>query len=139
MKTFIHKIRVYFRDTDAGGVVYHANYLAFAEEARTQALLTLSPEYTNQAMMAKGEVFVVRRCEVDFIRPAKLDDELEIYSNVEELGGASAVFVQEIKRGEELLVKLKIQVAAININTARPLRFNPQLKLELKEYMKTEE
>ena len=139
MKTFTYSRRVYFRDTDAGGVVYHANYLAFAEEARTQALLTLSPDYTNQAMMAKGEVFVVCRCEVDFVRPAKLDDELVIYSNVLKLGAASALFGQEIKRGEELLAKVKVQVAAVDVSSGRPLRFNPQLKEELKEYLKTEE
>ena len=89
--------------------------------------------------MAKGEVFVVCRCEVDFVRPAKLDDELVIYSNVLKLGAASALFGQEIKRGEELLAKVKVQVAAVDVSSGRPLRFNPQLKEELKEYLKTEE
>ncbi len=139
MKSFVYNRRVYFRDTDAGGVVYHANYLAFAEEARTQALLSLSEDFSNVAMMQKGEVFVVVHCEVDFIKSAKLDDQLVIYSNVLKLAPASAVFLQNIMKNDTLLAKLKVKVAAINMASGRPISFNPKLKELLKQYIKTEE
>src|SRR5262245_48728254 len=96
----IHRqqIRVYFEDTDAAGIVYYANYLKFAERARTDWLRDLGISHAD--MMTKdGLVLVVRRCEIEYLKPAKLDDMLTVETEVEKLAGASVDLVQRVLRG----------------------------------------
>ena len=83
--THVFAVRVYYEDTDAGGVVYHANYLRFAERARSEMLRALGIPHT-QMLRDDGLAWTVSRCEVDFVRPARLDDALEVYSRLLEIG-----------------------------------------------------
>ena len=84
----VFPVRVYYEDTDAGGVVYYANYLKFAERARTEMMHLLDAGYRD-LITARTVAFAVRRCEVDFLAPARLDDVLEVRTSVTETGGAS--------------------------------------------------
>ena len=105
-------IRVYYEDTDAAGIVYHANYLRFAERARTEMLreLGISQERLRRD---EGIAFAVRRCTVDFRLPARLDDELLVESRLAALRGASLDLVQRVRRDGEELATLDVQVACI--------------------------
>ena len=92
---FILHARVYYEDTDAGGVVYYANYLRFFERARTELLRQAGAG--RALLQAQDELgFVVRRVEADYLAPARLDDALEIHASIERLGGASADFIQAV-------------------------------------------
>ena len=135
MKVFTYRVRICFKDTDAGGVVYHANYLALAEQARNAWQLMIDDNYTNRKMMERGEVFVIRSANLEYFRPAMLDDDIDIVCMVREIGGASGTFYQEFKRGDELLATLNIKVVMIDMKTGRPKRFVPELKEKYAEYM----
>jgi acyl-CoA thioester hydrolase len=105
-------LRVYYEDTDAGGLVYYANYLKFAERARTEWLRALGFESSDLAASA-GAGWVVRRCEVDYLRPARLDDEVEVRTRVVALGGASADLEQTVLRGAVELARLLLRLALV--------------------------
>lgn len=106
-------IRVYYEDTDAGGIVYHANYLNFAERARTEALREAG---IDQSALWKthGIGFVVRKATVDYSRPARLDDMLAVETHLEKWGRASLTLVQTIRRGSETLANVHIKLAVID-------------------------
>ena len=106
-------IRVYFEDTDAGGIVYHANYLKFMERGRT-SLLRLAGWKQSQIVADTGVAFAVRRMTIDFSAPAKLDDTLEVLTKINDIRGASFAAAQWIERDGRKLVGAEIQVAAIN-------------------------
>jgi acyl-CoA thioester hydrolase len=91
----IFRLRVYYEDTDAGGVVYYANYLRFAERARTEMLRERGIE-SSRLMAEEGVAFAVRRCAADYLRPARLDDRLEVRTRLTALGGASLDLEQRI-------------------------------------------
>lgn len=120
MTTHRQAIRVYFEDTDAAGIVYYANYLKFAERARTDMLRDLGISHADM-MTRDGLVLVVRRCKIDYLKPAKLDDMLTIETEVAALGGASVDLIQRVLRGGELLTKLKVLVVCIG-RDGRPHR-----------------
>lgn len=105
-------VRVYYEDTDAGGVVYYANYLRFLERARTEWLRTLG--FDQSALMAEGVAFAARSVAAEYLKPARLDDELAVVSHIESLGRAQVVFVQRIERGGELLVDAKMRIACFD-------------------------
>lgn len=105
-------IRVYYEDTDAGGIVYYANYLKFAERARTEMLRSIG--VGHRAMRdASGVAFAVRRCNVDYMAPAKLDDLLEVRTRITELHGASIEAEQIVVRDNEQLVRLHVMLVCI--------------------------
>lgn len=106
------KIRVYFEDTDAAGIVYYANYLKFAERARTDWLRDLGISHAEM-IKRDGLTLVVRRCAIDYLRPAHLDDELTIETELVKLGGASVDLAQRVLRGSELLADLKVLVVCV--------------------------
>jgi acyl-CoA thioester hydrolase len=120
MMTHRQAIRVYFEDTDAAGIVYYANYLKFAERARTDMLRALGISHAEM-MKRDGLVLVVRRCEIDYLKPAKLDDLLTIETEAAKLGGASAELRQRVLRDGELLADLKVLVVCIG-KDGRPHR-----------------
>jgi acyl-CoA thioester hydrolase len=107
------RLRVYFEDTDAGGIVYYANYLKYAERARTELLRTIGFE-SSVCMEKEGIGLAVRYCRADFIRPAKLDDQLEVATRVLKVKGASLRLSQVIKRGGEELVDMEIKLACMD-------------------------
>ncbi|MCB1907266.1 MAG: tol-pal system-associated acyl-CoA thioesterase [Rhodocyclaceae bacterium] len=107
-------VRVYFEDTDAGGVVYYANYLRFCERARTEWLRAKG--FGQQALIDEsGIAFVVRRFTADYLGSARLDDELEVVTSIERIGGASIDFVQAIVRGQVRLFTSRVTVACIDL------------------------
>ncbi|MDB5798115.1 MAG: ybgC [Paucimonas sp.] len=121
MAGFSWDVRVYFEDTDAGGIVFYANYLKFFERARTEWLRAAG---VNQQtlMQEEGRMFVVRSTAVDYFRPARLDDRLQISVVVEKLGRASVEFFQQARRqGEpDVLCSGRIKVACVDSAALRP-------------------
>lgn len=114
------RLRVYYEDTDAGGVVYHANYLKFAERARTEALIGLGLSQT--ALRAEsGLLFVVRALSVDFLAPARLEEELVVRTIVEEMGGARIIMRQDICRDARVIVSCRVTLVTIGAD-GRPTR-----------------
>ncbi len=108
-------IRVYYEDTDAAGIVYYANYLKFAERARTELLRQAG--LTHPRLVSDyGIAFVVRRCVVDYLMPARLDDELTVYSDVIEARCASLVLDQRIQRQKTLIASLRVTLACLGVN-----------------------
>jgi acyl-CoA thioester hydrolase len=118
----VFPIRVYYEDTDAGGIVYHSNYLKFAERGRTEVLRDLGIEHRS-LMASDGVAFAVRRCEIDYLAPARLDDELAVHTVLRALGNASVDLDQTIYRPADHreLARLAIRLAIIN-RDGRPTR-----------------
>ena len=107
-------LRVYYEDTDAVGIVYYANYLRYAERARTELMRELGVKGSN--LFFNSELaLVVRRCEVDYIRPAFLDDILVVATELQRIGGASIDIIQTIKRSCELLVSINITLGCMSL------------------------
>ena len=105
-------VRVYFENTDAGGVVYHGEYLKFLERARTEWLRHLG--YDHQALARDHRVvFVVTALAIEFAKPARLDDSLAVSVRLESLGKVRCVFAQEVRRDDEVLVKARVTVASV--------------------------
>jgi acyl-CoA thioester hydrolase len=112
-------IRVYYEDTDAAGIVYYANYLRFIERGRTELLRTLG--HDQNALMKEGIAFAVRSANVEFLKPARLDDLLLVETGIASLGRAQVTFTQRILRDRELLLDAKIRVACIDPVRGRPI------------------
>ncbi len=118
-KCFTWPVRVYYEDTDSGGVVYYANYLKFFERARTEWLRNFG---LNQDKLAQEEglIFVVRRAELEFERPARLDDLLELTVEPLKLARVYVQLAQEARRGAEVLARAEIQVVCLNRHNFKP-------------------
>jgi acyl-CoA thioester hydrolase len=126
-------VRVYYEDTDAGGVVYHANYLRFAERARTEALRDLGVPHAEMVSQ-HGVMFMVRRIKVDYLGPAFLDDSLIVITETREVGAASAVLRQSFVRAsmpERVLVALEIQLACVRLADQRAARMPSRWRIGL--------
>ena len=122
--------RVYFEDTDAGGVVYHAQYIKFLERARTEWLRYLG--FTNSELERKYKMlFVVSEIAVEFIKPARLDDAINISVSIENLGRVRVMFHQEIRRGEDTLVKARVTVATVAAETFKPIEIPTDVKKKM--------
>ncbi len=118
-------VRVYYEDTYFTGIVYHANYLRYMERGRTNYLRLLGTDhralFEETEKEAPGFAFVVRSMSVDFLKPARMDDVLEILTEPQEVKGASVTLQQRVMRGEELLVKARVRVAFVSGGRARPI------------------
>ena len=118
-------VRVYYEDTDFTGIVYHANYLRYMERGRTNYLRLLGADhralFEETAKEAPGFAFVVRAMNIDFLKPARMDDVLEVFTEPQEVRGASITLHQRVMRGDELLVKASVRVAFISEGRARPI------------------
>ena len=122
--------RVYWEDTDAGGVVYHAQYLAFLERARTEWLRARGKG--QELLRAEHDlVFAVRAMRIDFRNPARLDDALRVTVALRECRRASLVLVQSVRRGDDLLLDAEVRVAALSAATFRPKAIPQSLYDEL--------
>ncbi|HEY0832721.1 MAG TPA: tol-pal system-associated acyl-CoA thioesterase [Azospirillum sp.] len=113
-------LRVYYEDTDAGGIVYHANYLRFVERARTEMLRLVGPSHT-ELLAGAGVSFAVRHVGIDFVAPAKLDDTLEVETRITDIGGASFAVAQSVRRDGRELARADVKVVMIN-RAGRPTR-----------------
>lgn len=111
--------RVYWEDTDAGGLVYHAQYLAFLERARTEWVRALG--YGQDGLRRNhGLLFVVAGMQIGFLKPARLDDALEVTVELRRCRRASLIFAQTVRRGEETLISAEVRVAAVDAEHLRP-------------------
>lgn len=112
-------VRVYYEDTDAGGIVFYANYLKFFERARTEWLRAAGVGQ-QELLEAEGAAFVVKSASLDYHAPARLDDVLTIRTTVEKLGRASVQFAQQAWKGELLLTSASVKVGCVDTATMRP-------------------
>lgn len=128
---FSHPLRVYWEDTDAGGVVYHAQYVAFLERARSEWLRALGRDQVR-LRDEHDLVFAVRAMQVDFRAPARLDDLLEATVALRECRNASLVFAQEVRRGDRLLLSATVRIAVLAASSFRPRPLPDALYDELK-------
>ena len=136
MTEFSWPVRVYWEDTDAGGVVYHARYLAFLERARSEWMRARG--FDQEALRSRDDlVFVVRAMEIDFRAPARLDDQLQVSVRLLECRGASFVMSQRIERGGILLIEAKVRVAALQATNFRPRPIPEPLNSELKSFVES--
>jgi acyl-CoA thioester hydrolase len=127
---YVYQLRVYYQDTDAGGVVYHARYLDFAERARTEWLAELG--FTQTALAASHNmVIVLRSAELDYRNPALLDDWLEIHTQLCHIGGASIRLEQQVWRGDKALVILRLGMVCVDKKTLRPTKIPLPLRMVL--------
>jgi len=123
----IHRftLRVYYEDTDAGGVVYHANYLHYAERARTEALREAGIPHAEMVERC-NLMFMVHRAEIDYVRPAMLDDLLVVETETISVGGASVVLRQVVQGPNGTCASLRIKLACVAIGSNRPARIPPR-------------
>ena len=112
-------IRIYYEDTDSGGVVYYANYLKYCERGRTEFLRNLG--FKQQELMQQNVVFVVRKATVDYKLPARLDDEITVVTDIERIKRVSIIFKQTIKRKNDTLCQAEVVIACVNAETFTPI------------------
>ncbi len=124
-----HSIRVYYEDTDFSGFAQHVAYLRFFERGRTEFLRARG--INQSALFAEGRLnFVVRKMSIDYVKPARMDDELHVETAIARIGGASLEMAQRILRGEELIAEALVRVAAVADGRARRLPLALRAKLE---------
>ncbi len=131
-KRFAWPVRVYYEDTDAGGVVYYANYLKFFERARTEWLRGLG---LNQDKLAQREglIFVVRRALLDFARPARLDDMLEVTVEPLKIAHVYVKLAQEASCGTQVLARAEIKMACLNMRNFKPVAIPQSLRESIQQ------
>lgn len=125
------EVRVYYEDTDAGGIVFYANYLKFAERGRTEFLRAIGFDHRHMAD-AFGLGFVVRRCEVDYLRPAKLDDLLNVETTLTRLTPARFVMAQRVLRNDTILCELAVMLGCVD-REGKPGRIPEAVRAALAE------
>jgi acyl-CoA thioester hydrolase len=126
-------LRVYYEDTDAAGIVYYANYLRYAERARTEMLRGTG--FASSKLMAEnGLALGVRRCNVDYRRPARLDDELEVETRVVRVDGASLELEQLVYRDDEVLVAMDLKLGCMTLD-GKPARLPGDVRQALREHL----
>ena len=112
-KEFTHEIKVYYEDTDSGGVVYYSNYLKYLERARTEMISTIGLS-NNKLLEEYKTLIIVKSCNIEYLKSAKLEDKLQIYSSIESFNKASFVMIQNIKKNDDLIIKAKVKLVTVN-------------------------
>jgi len=131
-ENFFHKIKVYYEDTDSGGVVYYANYLKFLERARTEALFSIG--YSNKKIKEKfNSLIIVKSCNINYKKSANLEDELKIRSFVKSITKTSFFMNQIISRDEEIIVEAQIHLVFVNEN-GKPVKIPDEIYSQFKPY-----
>ena len=129
---FYHKVKIYYEDTDAGGVVYYANYLKFLERARTEALFSIG--FNNKKIKEKfNSLIIVKSCNIDYKKPAYLEDELTIRSFVKSITKTSFFMNQFINKGDDVIVEAKIHLVFVN-EKSKPVKIPDELYSKFKPY-----
>ena len=131
-KNFTHDVKVYYEDTDAGGVVYYANYLKYLERARTEALSNIGLSNTK-IKKDFGALKIVKSCNIEYKKSAYLEDDLKIKSFVDSISKTSFLMNQSIFKDEELIVEAKIHLVFIN-EKFKPVKIPEQILVEFKPY-----
>jgi acyl-CoA thioester hydrolase len=121
----VQRVRVYYEDTDFTGIVYHANYLRFMERGRTNYLRLIGADhralFEQTEQEAPGFAFVVRSMTIEFLKPARMDDVLDVVTEYEEIKGASITLKQQVRRGADVLIEAHVRVAFVSEGRARPI------------------
>ena len=135
--THVLPVRVYFEDTDFTGLVYHANFLKFCERGRSDFIRMLGIDHRSLANPKDGApaVFVVRRIEVDYLKPARIDEVLEVVTRCSEIGGATLVLSQDVRRDGETLARLKVSVVLVSY-AGKPQRLGQLVRGALERFVK---
>lgn len=128
---FSWTVRVYYEDTDAGGVVYYANYLKFAERARTEWLRSLGYEQTDLAQQ-HSVIFVVRSFAIDYLKPARFNDVLRVSVELIKVGAGQIELAQRVLRGHELMANCTVKVACVDFNRMRAVRIPQALATKIR-------
>lgn len=130
-KEFLLPVRVYYEDTDAEGIVYYANYLKFAERCRSEFLRFLGGHQQEDLQSEDRVGWVVRHCEIDYLKSAVLDDDLIVSCQVVKVGHASIVIHQEIRRESEILATVDLKAVYLSIKDKKPLKIMPEMVKKL--------
>ena len=132
-KLFRYDLKVFYEDTDAGGVVYYANYLKFLERARSEAIYSLG--FSNTQLKENfGIVIIVKSCNINYIKSAVFEDKLSVFSSLKKLSNTSFIMHQGIKRDEELLSTSEVCLVCIN-REKKPTKIPDELKSSLKDFI----
>jgi len=132
-KLFRYDLKVFYEDTDAGGVVYYANYLKFLERARSEAIYSLG--YSNTQLKEDfGIIIIVKSCNINYIKSAVFEDKLTVFSSIKKLSNTSFIMHQEIKRNDELLSTSEVCLVCIK-HDKKPTKIPELLKSLLKDFV----
>ena len=131
--SFKYEVKIYYEDTDAGGVVYYANYLKFLERARSEAIYEMG--FSNTELKKEfGVLIIVKSCNIDYKKPAIFEDKLSIISTIKEITKTSFIMEQNINRDTELIAYADIHLVSVNLD-GRPTKIPEILKNKLSEYI----
>ena len=131
-ENFFHKVKIYYEDTDSGGVVYYANYLKFLERARTEALFSIG--YSNKKIKDHFDsLIIVKACNIEYKKSAHLEDELSVRSFVKSITKTSFFMNQIITRGEDLIIEAQVHLVFVNKNGKRT-KIPDEIYLKFKPY-----
>ena len=131
-ENFFHTVKVYYEDTDSGGVVYYANYLKYLERARTEALFSIG--YSNKKVQDKfNSLIIVKSCNIEYKRPANLEDELTVRSFVKSITKTSFFMSQIITKKDEIIVEAKIHLVFVN-DQGKPVKIPDEIYSKFKPY-----
>ena len=132
-KEFIYNVKVYYEDTDAEGVVYYANYLKFLERARTEAIFSFGLTNTN-LLKEHGTLIIVKSCNINYIKPAKFEDNLKIVSKLKSITKTSFVMSQVFERDNKIISEAEVRLVTIN-KKGKPILIPKILKDKFKDYL----
>ena len=131
-ENFYHKLKVYYEDTDAGGIVYYANFLKYLERARTEALFSIG--FSNNKVQEQfGSLIIVKSCNIEYKKSAFLEDELTIRSFVKSITKTSFFMNQIITRGEDIIVEAQVHLVFIN-KDGKPVKIPEDIYTKFKPY-----
>ena len=131
-ENFFHKVKVYYEDTDSGGVVYYANYLKFLERARTEALFSIG--YSNKKIRENfGFLIIVKACNIEYKKSAHLEDELTVRSFVKSITKTSFFMNQIITKGDDIIVEAQIHLVFVNTE-GKPIKIPDEIYSKFKPY-----
>jgi len=131
-ENFFHKLKIYYEDTDSGGVVYYANYLKFLERARTEALYSIG--YSNKKVKEDFEsMIIVKSCNIDYKKPSYLEDELKVRSFVKSISKTSFLMNQIITRGDDVIVEAQVHLVFVD-KKGKPVKIPDQIYSKFKPY-----
>ena len=131
-ENFFHKLKVYYEDTDSGGVVYYANYLKFLERARTEALFSIG--YSNKKIQEMfNSLIIVKSCNIEYKKSAYLEDQLKVRSFVKSISKTSFFMNQIITKEEDIIVEAQIHLVFVN-SEGKPVKIPEEIHSKLKPY-----
>ena len=132
-KEFIHNVKIYYEDTDSGGVVYYANYLKFLERARSEIIYSF--DLSNKLLLNKyGVLIIVKSCNINYLKPSNLEDNLKIVSIIKSLKKASFTMKQIVKRDSDIISEAEVHLATVN-KKGKPIKIPELLEKKLRKFL----